>query len=102
MPTRRSTAKISSPPCNLSNGRLQLAQKNFAAARMAFEKAAGLDAKLAQAELGHALALEGLTQPEAAAAHFERYLALKPDDVDTRFHLARIDLQTGKNEHALD
>ena len=83
-------------------GQLELSQKKFAEARVSFEKAASLDAKLAQAQLGEALALEGLARPAEAANHFEQYLALEPDDLETRFHLARVDLQEGKNERALE
>jgi tetratricopeptide (TPR) repeat protein len=35
-----------------------------------------------------------------AAAHFEKYLAAQPDDLETRFHLARLYLEQGKNEQA--
>lgn len=82
-------------------GQLDRSQKRFEEARAAFEKAASLDAKLSQAQLGWALAFEGLNQPAEAAGHFEQYLAAQPDDLDTRFHLARIDLQQGKNDSAL-
>ena len=81
---------------------LDLNQKHFEEARAEFEKAASLDAKLAQAPLGEALALEGLKRPADAATYFVKYLALQPDDLDTRFHLARIDLQTGQNQEAMD
>jgi tetratricopeptide (TPR) repeat protein len=83
-------------------GQLKLAQKKFEEARAAFGKASSLDQQLAQAELGEALALEGLARSADATSHFERYLELKPGDLETRFHLARIDLQAGKNQQALD
>jgi len=83
-------------------GQLRLAAKRYEEARAAFEKAAQLDPKLATAELGQALALEGLEQPAEAVGHFERYLALKPEDFETRFHLARLYLDQGKNERALE
>ncbi len=83
-------------------GQLRLAAKRYEEARAAFEKAAQLDPKLATAELGQALALEGLKQPAEAVGHFERYLASKPEDFETRFHLARLYLDQGKNERALE
>ncbi len=83
-------------------GELFLAQKRYEEARLAFEKAAGLDLKLAQAQLGIALALEGLNRQAEAALHFEQYLARKPDDLETRFHLARVYLYLEKNEQALE
>ncbi|HEV2234870.1 MAG TPA: tetratricopeptide repeat protein [Terriglobia bacterium] len=81
---------------------IDLQQKQFEEGRAEFEKAASLDPKLAPAQLGMALALEGLNRPADAAIYFEKYLALKPDDLETRFHLARIDLQQGENPEALD
>ena len=83
-------------------GQIELQQKRYEDARASFEKAAQLDPKLAQAQLGWALALEGLNQPAPAAEHFESYLATKPDDLETRFHLARVYLTLGKNQQALD
>jgi tetratricopeptide (TPR) repeat protein len=59
------------------------------------------DPRLPQAELGLALATEGLQQEAEAAVHFEKYLAAMPDDPETRFHLARIYLALDKNEQAL-
>ena len=83
-------------------GQLYLAEKKYADARTAFEKAQTLDPKLAQAELGLALAWEGSNDRTKAITCFEQYLAEKPDDQDTRFHLARMDLEEGKNEAALE
>lgn len=83
-------------------GQLHLAQKRYADASAAFQKAAELDPKLAQAQLGMALGAEGLNQLEEAVTHFGQYLAAKPDDLETRFHLARIYLRQGKNEQALE
>jgi tetratricopeptide (TPR) repeat protein len=82
-------------------GQIELNQKQFEGARAEFEKAAGLDGRLAQALLGEALALEGLKRTADAAPYFEKYLAAKPDDLETRFHLAKINLEQGKNEEAL-
>jgi tetratricopeptide (TPR) repeat protein len=81
---------------------ISLNQKQFEDAWAEFEKAARLDAKLPQAQLGMALALEGLNRPADAAGAFEKYLAMKPDDLETRFHLARLNLQAGQNEAALE
>jgi len=88
---------------------IELQQKHYEEARASFEKAAQLDPKLTQAQLGWALALEGLGGPgelnqsaAAAAQHFESYLAAKPDDLETRFHLARVYLTLGKNQEARD
>lgn len=80
---------------------IKLNQKQFEDARAEFEKAASLDGHLVQALLGTALALEGLQRAPEAAAYFDQYLAAKPDDLETRFHLAKINLQEGKNEDAL-
>lgn len=82
-------------------GQIELNQKHFEEARVEFEKAAHLDGHLAQALLGTALALEGLKRTADAEACFEKYLAAKPGDLETRFHLAKVDLQEGKNEDAL-
>ncbi len=83
-------------------GQLHLAQKRYAEARVAFQKAAQLDPRLAQAQLGVALASEGLNQLAEAGTHFEQYLAANPDDLETRFHLARIYLRQEKNQQALE
>jgi tetratricopeptide (TPR) repeat protein len=83
-------------------GQIELQQKRYEDARASFEKAAALDAKLSQAQLGLALALEGLNQTAQAAPRYEAYLAAKPDDLETRFHLARVYLNLGKNQEALD
>ena len=82
-------------------GQVYLSQKRFPEARVAFENSVRLDPKLAQAQLGLALACEGLKQSAEAVTHFERYLAATPGDLETRFHLAKIYLQLGKNEQAL-
>lgn len=82
-------------------GELYLTQKKYAEARTAFQKAAELDVRLLQAQLGLALASEGLHLQDDAVAYFERYLAAKPDDLETRFHLARIYLQQERTEQAL-
>ena len=81
---------------------IDLQRKSYDDARLLFEKATQLDPKLAQAQLGWALALEGLNQPAPAAEHFGSYLAAKPDDLETRFHLARVYLRLGKNQQACD
>jgi len=71
-------------------GQLYLEQKRYTEALASFQEAYGLDASLAQAQLGIALAEEGLNAKAEAAAHFDKYLAARPDDVETRFHLARL------------
>ncbi len=82
-------------------GQVELAQKRYGEALEAFEKGASLDPKLAQAQLGMALAEEGLHQPAEAKAHFEKYLAAQPQDFETRFHLGRLYLEGGETEKAL-
>jgi tetratricopeptide (TPR) repeat protein len=49
-----------------------------------------------------ALALEGLKDEVNAIGHFEQYLASHPDDLETRFHLARLYLKQGKNQQAYE
>lgn len=83
-------------------GQLHLEKKRYADALAAFERAAELDPKLIQAQLGIALALEGLDRLPEALSHFEPYLAAKPEDLETRFHAARLYLQQGKNEQAFE
>ena len=83
-------------------GQLHLGTKRYADALAAFERAAELDPKLIQAQLGLALALEGMNRLPEALLHFEQYLAEKPDDLETRFHTARLYLQQGKNEQAFE
>jgi len=83
-------------------GQLRLGKKDYENALVSFQKAAEADPKLPQAELGIALALEGLKRAPEAATHFEKYLAATPGDFETRFHLARINLQEGNNEKALE
>ena len=68
----------------------------------AFRKAAELDPKLPQAKLGAALALEALSRSPEAIPLMEQYLAAQPDDLETRFHLAKLYLQQNKNEQALE
>jgi tetratricopeptide (TPR) repeat protein len=81
---------------------IYLQQKRYQEALGSFQKGSELDPTLAQAQLGMALALEGLKDEVNAAAHFERYLAARPDDLETRFHLARLYLEQGKNEQAYE
>ncbi len=81
-------------------GQLELGQKHYAEALAEFQKA-GVDPKLPQAELGMALAAEGLGKTADASGYFEKYLAAEPNDLETRFHLAKVDLQLGRNEQAL-
>jgi superkiller protein 3 len=81
-------------------GQLCLQQKRYQEALSSFQKASELDPALSQAQLGMALALEGLKDEVNAVAHFEQYLAARPDDLETRFHLARLYLEQGKNEQA--
>jgi tetratricopeptide (TPR) repeat protein len=86
----------------LDLGQLHLGKKHYADALAAFEEAAESDPKLIQAQLGIALALEGLDRLPEAVSHFEQYLTAKPDDLATRFHMARLYLQQGKNESAFE
>jgi tetratricopeptide (TPR) repeat protein len=81
---------------------LYLQQKRYQEALSSFQKASELDPALAQAQLGMALALEGTKDEVHAVAHFEPYLAARPDDLETRFHLARLYLEQGKNEQAYE
>jgi tetratricopeptide (TPR) repeat protein len=83
-------------------GQLYLQQKRYQEALAPFQKAYELDPALSQAQLGMALALEGMKDPLNAAAHFEQYLAARPDDLETRFHLARLYLEQGKNAQAYE
>jgi superkiller protein 3 len=83
-------------------GQLCLQQKLYQEALASFQKASELDPALSQAQLGMALALEGSKDEVKAVAHFEQYLAAHPDDLETRFHLARLYLELGKNEQAYD
>lgn len=83
-------------------GQLHLGKKHYADALAAFEKAAELDPKLIQAQMGIALALEGLDRLPEAVSHFEQYVTAKPDDLETRFHMARLYLQQGKNAQAFE
>jgi tetratricopeptide (TPR) repeat protein len=83
-------------------GQLHLGKKHYADALTAFEKAAESDPKLIQAQLGIALALEGLDRLPEAVLYFEQYLAAKPEDLATRFHMARLYLQQGKNGSAFE
>jgi tetratricopeptide (TPR) repeat protein len=83
-------------------GQLYLQQKRYPEALRSFQKASELDPALSQAQLGIALALEGLKDGVNAAAHFEQYLAAHLDDLETRFHLARLYLDLGKNAQAYE
>jgi tetratricopeptide (TPR) repeat protein len=83
-------------------GQLELQQKHPAEALAAFGQALAVDPKLVQADLGAALAAEALNDTAQAVRHFEKYLASQPDDVETRFHLARLYLQQDQNEKARD
>jgi superkiller protein 3 len=83
-------------------GQLYLQQKRYQEALGSFQRASELDPALPQAPLGMALAMEGLKDEGNAVAHFEQYLALRPDDLETRFHLARLYLEQGKNAQAYE
>ena len=83
-------------------GQLYLRQKRYQEALESFQKASDLDPALSQAQLGMALAAEGLKDKDNAVAHFELYLAAHPDDLDTRFHLARLYLEQVKNAQAYE
>jgi tetratricopeptide (TPR) repeat protein len=81
---------------------LYLQQKRYQEALGSFQKASELDPALAEGQLGMALAMEGLRDEVKAVAHFEQYLAARPDDLETRFHLARVYLEQGKNAQAYE
>jgi len=83
-------------------GQLRLNHKDCTGALEAFQKAQELDPQLPQAKLGTALALEGLNRSPEAVPLMEQYLAAQPDDLETRFHLAKLYLQQNKNEQALE
>ena len=83
-------------------GQLYLQQKRYQEALGSFQRASELDPALSQAQLGMALAMEGMKDPLNAVAHFEQYLAARPDDLETRFHLARLYLEQGKNVQAYE
>jgi tetratricopeptide (TPR) repeat protein len=83
-------------------GQVYLQQKRYTEALPEFQKTVELDSKLAQAQLGWGLASEGLQDTPQAVTHFEQYLLAQPDDLETRFHLARLYLQQGSNEKALE
>ena len=81
---------------------LYLQQKRYSEALPEFQKALERDSKLAQAQLGWGLASEGLKDSPQAITHFEQYLLAQPDDLETRFHLARLYLQQESIEKALE
>jgi superkiller protein 3 len=83
-------------------GQLYLQQKRYQEAVSSFQKASELDPALPLAQLGMALAMEGLKDEVNAVAHFEQYLAARDDDLETRFHLARLYLEQGKNAQAYE
>lgn len=83
-------------------GQLLLEKRQHAEALAAFQQAAELDPKLTQASLGIALALEGLGRFAEALTHFERYMAAAPGDLETRFHAAKLYLDQGKHEQAVE
>jgi len=90
------------PSAHYDLGQLYLQQKRFQEALGSFQKASELDPTLSQAQLGMALAMEGLKDVANAVGHFEQYLAARPDDLETRFHLARLYLEQGKNQQAYE
>jgi tetratricopeptide (TPR) repeat protein len=83
-------------------GQLYLQRKRFQEALGSFQKASERDPTLSLAQLGMALAMEGLKDEVNAVGHFEIYLAARPDDLETRFHLARLYLEQGKNQQAYE
>ena len=83
-------------------GQLYLDEKRYQESLGSFDKAYELDSSISQAQLGMALAMEGMKDTANAAAHFEQYLAARPDDLETRFHLARSYLELGKNQQAYE
>ena len=90
------------PSAQYDLGQLYLQQKRYQEALSAFQDAYGEDPSLAQAQLGEALAEEGLNHKADATAQFEKYLAARPDDLETRFHLARLYLEQGKYAQAYE
>jgi superkiller protein 3 len=90
--------RLATTHCDL--GQLYLQEKRYQEALESFQKAYELDPTLGQAQMGTAMAAEGLNDKVNAAAHFEQYMAAHPDDLETRFHLARLYLEQGKNEQA--
>jgi tetratricopeptide (TPR) repeat protein len=83
-------------------GQLYLQQKRYQEALTSFQNASEGDPTLSQAQLGMALASEGLKDEVSALGHFEQYLAACPDDLETRFHLARLYLEQGRNAQAYE
>jgi tetratricopeptide (TPR) repeat protein len=83
-------------------GQLYLSEKRFADANNAFGKAAALYPTLPGLRLEMARALEGLNQMGQAAASLQEYLNENPADNQARFRLARIEMQQGDNQKALD
>jgi len=83
-------------------GQLYLQQKRYQEALSSFQNAVERDSTLSQAQLGMALASEGLKDEANAVSHFEQYLAAHPDDLETRFHLARLYLGQGRDQQAYE
>ena len=83
-------------------GQLYLQQKRYPESLGSFQRASDLDPAFSQSQLGMALAAEGMKDMDNAGAHFEHYLAAHPEDLDTRFHLARLYLEQGKNAQAYE
>ena len=83
-------------------GQLYLSEKQFTNANDAFKKANSLNPALPGLRLDMALALQGLNQPGPAAASLVQYLAQSPGDNQARFRLARIEMQQGDNQKALE
>jgi superkiller protein 3 len=83
-------------------GQLYLQQKRYQEAAGSFQKAFELDPALSQSQLGMGLAMEGLKDGANAITHLEQYLAAHPEDLDTRFHLARLYLEQGKSAQAYE
>ena len=90
------------PSAQYDLGQLYLQQKHYQEALGSFQSASQLDPTLSQAQLGMALAMEGLKDEVNAIAHFDQYLAAHPEDLETRFHLARLYLEQGKYAQAYE
>ena len=90
------------PSAHYDLGQLYLQQQRYQEALGSFQNASERDPALAQGQLGMALAMEGLKDGVNAIGHFEQYLAARPDDLETRFHLARLYLEQGKNQQAYE
>lgn len=88
-------------PGYLALGELLLGETDFSGALDAFAKASELDPTLTRANLGRALALNGLQRPAEAADSLEKYLAENSQDFEVRSRLAQIYLDQNQVEKAI-